>query len=165
MNPFNLPSDKDMTIKGIEALTSYGSTLKNNPKISNIFMQSQIPSAQNKQPFENWYANLRQNNPSFPASPYNHPNYNMYGFWQGSQIPNSGASTAINPNDNRLHFSDNYVNQKGDYVQLKAPWHDNKWTTFAWPLYEQGKLNQQDIQGINDWNAKRLGKPRNEGGM
>lgn len=155
---------KNPDITAIEALATAGTEMGNNPKYRQMFEKQQTPSKKDIQAFTNWYQGIRQQMPYLQENPVG-GNYNYYGFWKALMTPNSGVATGINPNDNMVHFSDTYLNKRGESMPLKAPWHPNKWTTPAWELYNKGIFTNQDLQEVNDWNAQRLGVPRNYGGM
>lgn len=134
----------------IEALA--GDSLGDSTKYRKMAEQIMTPSKNDSRSFNKWYNSQGFDRPYAPAN----EDYNMYGFWKASQIPNSGASTQINPNDNRIHYTDTYLNPNGQYIRLKMPWHNNAWTTPAFNLLQSGKISKEDINKLNEWNRQRL---------
>ena len=71
------------------------------------------------------------------------PTYDMRGFWQGLQTGDQAATTAINPNDKRLHFPDKWKTpyHKGfsadsQYATLDAP----KWNEIDQLVDKHGRI-------------------------
>ena len=160
MIPMMPQQNKD--IEAIKIMAVAGDEVKNLPVLYQKAVEMQTPTQQDTSGFNNWYSNLKQQMPYLPQNPIGQ-DYNYYGFYKASQNPNSGVSTQINPNDKQIHFSDSY-NNNGQTVNLKMPWHNNAWTMYADPMLQNGTLNMNDIQSLNNWNAERLGVPQQYGG-
>ena len=139
-----------------------GTEMQNLPALYKKAQEIQTPMPQDTSRFNQWYSGLRQQLPYLDQNPIG-GDYNYYGFYKATQNPQSGVSTQVNSNDNQIHFSDSF-NNNGQRVNLKMPWHNNAWTMYADPLLQQGKINMNDIQNLNDWNAQRLGVPNQYGG-
>jgi hypothetical protein len=94
--------------------------------------------------FMDW---VRKNNVPYDPSPQ--ADYDMPGFWKGLMSGDPRAHSGINPNDNRLHFTDAW----------KTPYHH----TFSnQSIYSK---NQTDPQWQarpptqHGWNLMQFGKP------
>ena len=158
---YNTPQ-QNPNITAIKTMAVGGSEMQNLPALYQKAVEIQTPTQEDASGFNNWYSNLKQQMPYLPQNPIGQ-DYNYYGFYKASQNPNSGVSTQINPNDNQVHFSDTY-NDNGQNIPLKMPWHNNAWTMYADPMLQNGTLNMNDIQSLNNWNAQRLGVPQQYGG-
>jgi len=80
-----------------------------------------------EQQFRAWVtANKVPFNPNDPVA-----DYDMRGFWLAAQMGDPSASTAVDPNDGRLHFTDKFktpyhetFSNESQYAQPTAP----RWT-------------------------------------
>lgn len=80
---------------------------------------TELPFLQEMQ-FRNW---IRQNNVPFdPEAKVS--DYDMRGFWQGLQQGHPRAESGINPNDNRLHYSDYWKTPLHQSFSSESQWAD-----------------------------------------
>lgn len=95
------------------------------PAPSGGYMTS-LPPDQEAQ-FKAWVAQNK-----VPFDPSRVADYDMRGFWQAQSQP--GLATAINPNDNMLHFPDRF----------KTPYHQSFSAESQWALPGAPNWNNQD---------------------
>ena len=81
--------------------------------------------------FRNWVA---QNNVPFDPNATAPQDYDMRGFYQGLQQGNPRAQSAVNPNDNRMHYPDNW----------KTPLHQSFSNESQWAGAGAPGWNEQD---------------------
>lgn len=86
--------------------------------------ETRLPPGQ-EQDFRNWVGFHRV--PFNPDNP-NPQDYDMRGFFRGLELGDPNATTGIDPNDNRLHFSDRWktpyhesFSRESRYAGLNAP--------------------------------------------
>jgi hypothetical protein len=92
-------------------------------------------SSSEEESFQKWVAENK-----VPFDPSAQSDYDMRGFWKALVSGDARATTGINQNDNKLHFSDYW----------KTPYHksfsaESKWATSAAP-----KWNSQDQLILSD---------------
>jgi hypothetical protein len=80
---------------------------------------TQLPTLQEMQ-FLNW---LKQNNVPFnPSAPSS--DYDMRGFYQALQNGSPMAQTAVNPNDNQMHYPDYWKTPQHQTFSAESQWAD-----------------------------------------
>ena len=81
--------------------------------------------------FRQW---VKDNKVPFDPNAKGPQDYDMRGFWQGLQSGDEHAKSAIDPNDNKLHYPDYW----------KTPYHETFSSESQWAAPNAPKWNQQD---------------------
>jgi hypothetical protein len=104
------------------------------PPVDGSYLTS-LPPAQEAQ-FQQWIARPQGSSPQVthpvPFDPSQKADYDMRGFWQGLKNGDPAAATAVNANDNQMHFPDKW----------KTPYHESfsnesKWATPSAPSWNE----------------------------
>lgn len=108
-------------------------------------------SPEQEQAFRKWVADNKV--PFHPDDP-SPSDYDMRGFYQAAISGDPEASTAINPNDGQIHYTDKF----------KTPWHKSfsNESMYAQPdapkwINDHQLLDQRTGQVVFDEQAKKLG--------